>query len=60
MTSTVASTAPAKCERLGCIALAVKGSRLCAVHRSWNGVERVLGLVRPIVPVATRIEREAQ
>lgn len=47
------------CQRSSCIALAVAGSVYCAVHRVWTGVDRVLGIVRPIVPVTDQIERDA-
>lgn len=43
------------CQRLGCIALAVEGSAFCAVHRVWERVDRVLGVVRPIPPVTDRV-----
>src|SRR5262245_17527944 len=44
------------CARLGCIALAVEGSKYCAVDRRHERVDRTLGLVAPLVPVTDRIE----
>lgn len=49
---------PRKCARPSCIALAVRGARFCAVHRGWAGVDRVLGLVAPLVPITDRLVRD--
>lgn len=49
------------CARNGCIALAAPESVYCAVHRVWETVDRVLGLVPPVRPVNdAQIERDRE